>query len=278
LSKKADNENNKKKIENKSEKQPYTFVDVKTGTDERLQNSERLEELVKEKTDELTNAERLAGIGETAGMIGHDIRNPLQSITGAVYLMKDEIATLPDNESKQNLQENINLIEQQTDYISKIVADLQDYAKKLCPEIKAYKLQDIVEESLSMIKIPENIQITSKIPPDTPKVKTDLAYIKRTLINLFTNSIQAMPKGGKIAITSTETEGKIHLNLYDTGNGIPKDVREKIFKPLFTTKSKGQGFGLAFCKRLMEAQNSTITFTSEQGNGTTFTIHLSTAQ
>ena len=239
---------------------------------------EHLEELVKEKTEELTKAERLAGIGETAGMIGHDIRNPLQSITGAVYLMKDEIATLPDNESKQNLQENINLIEQQTDYISKIVADLQDYAKKLCPEIKAYKLQDIVEESLSMIKIPENIQITSKIPPDTPKVKTDLAYIKRTLINLFTNSIQAMPKGGKIAITSTETEGKIHLNLYDTGNGIPKDVREKIFKPLFTTKSKGQGFGLAFCKRLMEAQNSTITFTSEQGNGTTFTIHLSTAQ
>ena len=166
------------------------------------QHSEHLEELVKEKTEELTKAERLAGIGETAGMIGHDIRNPLQSITGAVYLAKEEIKNLPENESKQNLQESINLIEQQTDYISKIVSDLQDYAKKLCPEIKAYNLQDIIKETLLMVKIPENIQVTTKIPPELPKIKTDPSYLKRTLINLLTNSIQAMPKGGKITIIS----------------------------------------------------------------------------
>ena len=133
------------------------------------QHSEHLEELVKEKTEELTKAERMAGIGETAGMIGHDIRNPLQAITSAVYLAKQEIGTLPNNESRRNLFESISLIEQQTDYISKIVADLQDYAKKLCPEIKAYNLQDMIKEILLMVKIPENIQVIFPNPAGTAK-------------------------------------------------------------------------------------------------------------
>jgi len=156
------------------------------------------------------------------------------------------------------------------------VSDIQDYAKKLCPEIKNYDLKAIVEESLSMIKIPENIQVSTIIAPKTPKVKTDSNYIKRVLINLFNNSIQAMPNGGKLAITATSKDGKIRLEVHDTGSGIPLEIRDKIFKLLFTTKSKGQGFGLAVCKRLMEAQNSTITFTSIEGNGSTFTIQLPT--
>ena len=129
-----------------------------------------------------------------------------------------------------------------------------------------------------MVKIPQNIQVTNQIQQELPKIETDSSYLKRTLINLLTNSIQAMPNGGKISITAKVADGKIQLNVHDTGNGIPKEARAKIFKPLFTTKSKGQGFGLAVCKRLMEAQSSTISFISEEGNGTTFTIQLPTAQ
>ncbi len=253
------------------------ITEIKKMEQDLQQHSEQLEKLVKEKTEELTKAERLAGIGETAGMIGHDIRNPLQAIIGAVYLAQEELKTLPENQSKQNLLESINLIEQQTDYINKIVADLQDYAKKLCPEIKVYELRDVIKKALSMVQIPENIHVTTQTPKKLPKILTDLSYLQRTLTNLLNNSVQAMPNGGKIAIKAKAMDGKMLLSVLDNGNGIPKEVRAKIFKPLFTTKSKGQGFGLAVCKRLMEAQDGTIAFTSELGKGTAFTITLPVA-
>jgi two-component system CheB/CheR fusion protein len=240
-------------------------------------HSDSLEDIVKEKTLQLKDAERLSGIGETAGMIGHDIRNPLQSITGTVYLAKEEIETLPENETKKSLQESISVIEQQTDYISKIVSDLQDYAKKLCPEIGTHSLPDLISHALKATKIPKNIQIITEIPINTPQVSTDPSYLQRTLLNLFSNSIQAMPNGGKIIITAQPKDGKIQLSITDTGTGIAQEQKEKIFKPLFTTKAKGQGFGLAVCKRLMDAQNSAITFVSEPSKGTTFTIQLSIA-
>jgi two-component system sensor histidine kinase FlrB len=87
-----------------------------------------------------------------------------------------------------------------------------------------------------------------------------------------------MPEGGKITVKAQVKDGKILLSIRDTGVGTPKEVQGKIFKPLVTTKSKGQGFGLAVCKRLMEAQNSTITFKSEPGDGATFTVQLPTAK
>jgi|SRR5665647_1962317 len=120
----------------------------------------------------------------------------------------------------------------------------------------------------------QNIQVTIKIAPEPLKVQIDSNYIICALVNLFTNSVQAMPNGGKIDFTATALDGKVKLNVHDTGNGMPVKVRDKIFKPLFTTKSTGQGFGLAVCKRLMEAQNSTITFTSQEGNGSTFTYNF----
>ena len=150
----------------------------------------------------------MAGIGETAGMIGHDIRNPLQTITGSVYLAKEEIQNMPESDGKKSMQESVNLIEQQTEYISKIVADLQDYARPLCPEIKEYNVEEIVQSALSNSKIPSNIQVTTQIPQQLPKVSSDKTYLQRALVNLFTNSSQAMPKGGKLTIAATQKDRK----------------------------------------------------------------------
>ena len=85
-----------------------------------------------------------------------------------------------------------------------------------------------------------------------------------------------MPDGGKLMITVFREDGEIKIIIKDTGIGIPENIKSKIFTPLFTTKSKGQGFGLAVCKKLIEAQNGKITFESEQGKGSTFTIQIPT--
>ncbi len=98
--------------------------------------------------------------------------------------------------------------------------------------------------------------------------------IKRILGNLVTNAVQAMPHGGSLTLKAKKGANKIIISVQDTGQGIPPEVKKNIFAPLFTTKSKGQGFGLAVVKRLAEALNGKITFESETGKGTKFILQL----
>jgi signal transduction histidine kinase len=240
--------------------------------------SEHLEALVEERTKKLKDSERLAAIGETAGMVGHDIRNPLQSITGELYLARTNIADLPDNHTKEDLKESIGYIEEQLTYVNKIVQDLQDYAKTPKPQLQETNLEKAVQDVFSTVNIPENIKVSSNIEADFPKICTDQLYLKRILSNLTSNAVQAMPKGGKISVTATCKDEKIFITVADTGEGIPDEVKDKLFKPLFTTKAKGQGFGLAVVKKLTEALNGKVTVESQVGKGTQFTVEFPITQ
>ncbi len=233
-----------------------------------------LEELVKSRTEKLKGVERLAAIGETAGMIGHDIRNPLQAIIGEVYLAKEELKMLPDNESKKGLAESINAIEEQSTYINKIVTDLQDYAKPLEPLFQEVNFEEAIQEVLSILDVPESVNITYYLERPLPNLKTDLSFMKRILTNLALNGLQAMPNGGDLLINVFPRTRTVIISVSDTGVGIPEEVKDKIFKPLFTTKSKGQGFGLAVVKKLVEALNGNISFETRPEKGTTFILEL----
>jgi signal transduction histidine kinase len=126
------------------------------------------------------------------------------------------------------------------------------------------------------MEIEENIKVVFEIADDIQNVKVDPAYLRRILTNLLMNAEQAMPDGGKITITAYKQNGNCLITIEDTGAGIPEDVKPSIFQPLFTTKSKGQGFGLAVSKRLAKAMDGDITFESEKGNGSKFTLKLPT--
>jgi PAS domain S-box-containing protein len=237
--------------------------------------TEDLEKLVEEEANKLKDAERLAAIGETAGMVGHDIRNPLQAITSSVYLAKEELKTLPESSEKEDLTESLETIEDQVAYINKIVSDLQDFVKPLNPKIEEVDLQKLVKDAFLSSAIPENIKVLISVADDLRQLAVDRYFIKRVLANLITNAIQAMPDGGTLTVKATQENGMARISVEDTGLGIPEENRNEIFKPLFTTKSKGQGFGLAVCKRLVEAHNAgSITFESEAGKGSKFTIQV----
>ncbi len=233
-----------------------------------------LEALVDERTQQLRDSERLAAIGTVAAMVGHDIRNPLQAITSDVYLAKIDLASTPESEEKKSLQESLMEIEKNTEYISKIVSDLQDLAKPLTPKIEQTDIERIVNAVLAIVSVPENIIAVYDVEKNFPKIKADQAYLQRILINLSNNAIQAMPKGGKLTISTTIHDHKARIMVQDTGEGIPKNVKSKIFTPLVTTKAKGQGFGLASVKRFTEAMDGTIAFETEAGKGTKFIIEL----
>ncbi|MCL2359228.1 MAG: PAS domain S-box protein [Nitrososphaerota archaeon] len=234
----------------------------------------QMEELAEQRAQQLQSAERLAAIGQTAGMVGHDIRNPLQAITSDMYLISEEIKGMRDNKSKQAIVESIDSINQNLTYINKIVSDLQDYTRPLKPNVQNINLSDLILSTLLTISVPKRIEVVIDIKQIPIPVKTDIAYIRRILTNLVTNAVQAMQEKGKLTVKADVENDIAVISVHDTGMGLTDEVRCKMFTPLFTTKSKGQGLGLAVVKRLVDALNGTIKFESEKGKGTLFTVEL----
>ncbi len=256
----------------------FSFVEdntAKVKAEEALkENNRNLELLVEERSKQLKDSERLAAIGATASMVGHDIRNPLQAITSDVYLLKEELKGMPEGEEKSSAEESLEGIEKNVDYINKIVADLQDFARPLNPRVEEVNLKLIIEDLLAKNMLPENVKVTVRVEAAAEKVMVDFTFISRIMYNLVNNAGQAMPKGGKLTIHAYKEANDVLITVKDTGVGIPEKVKDKLFAPMFTTKSKGQGFGLAVIKRLTEALGGKVTFESQEGKGTTFTVRL----
>ncbi len=235
---------------------------------------DNLEKLVEERTKQLKDSERLAAIGATAGMVGHDIRNPLQAILSDTYLLKEEFTPMPESKTKEAVAESLESIEKNIEYINKIVQDLQDYARPLTPQTEKCELYKILAEVTDEKVIPSNIHVYSKIEENAKEIVTDAALLKRVMANLVNNAVQAMPQGGELSIHAYEETNDITITVQDTGGGIPQELRAKIFTPLFTTKSKGQGFGLAVVKRITEVLGGSVTFESKENVGTTFILRF----
>ncbi len=238
--------------------------------------AKNLEKLVEERTKQLKDSERMAAIGQTAGMVGHDLRNPLQTIIGETYIAKEDAGALPEGEVKRNLQESIKTIEEQTIYMDKIVSDLQAFVRPIRPEKKSVSLQNLVDYILKEVIIPKNVTVQVQIQEGFPRFDADIHLLRRVLLNLLNNALQAMPNGGELTIKAqVQTKNaKVCISVIDTGVGIPEEIKSKIFTPLFTTKPRGQGFGLAVCRRVIEAHEGVITFTSQEGKGSEFIIEL----
>ncbi len=237
------------------------------------QYSKHLEQLVEERTKQLITYERFAAIGQVAGMVGHDIRNPLQTLTSEVYLLKTDLTSLPENDASADMKESLESIEHNIGYINKIVADLQDYSRQLKPEYTQVDLEDLITHTFETIAVPNKIALSFKLKM-LPKIKADPTFIRRALTNLVNNAIQAMPDGGKLEIAGYTHDGFVSLTVADTGVGISEEVKSKLFTPMYTTKAKGQGLGLAVVKRLVEAQGGNVYFESEMGKGTKFIMKL----
>ena len=238
--------------------------------------ADQLEQKVEERTQELREiqerllrAQRMAVIGELAGMVGHDLRNPLTSIAGATYYLKRRLGNVMD----EKIREMLELIEKNIAYSNKIINDLLDYSREVKLDITETSPEDIVKEALAAVEIPRNINVVNLVGKK-PKMKADFEKVKRVFVNLIKNAVEAMPKGGTLTVKSAKKGRNVIFTVSDTGMGMSEEVMKKLWTPLFTTKAKGMGFGLAICKRFVEAHGGTITVESTLGKGTTFTVTL----
>jgi len=225
----------------------------------------------------LKSVERLAAIGETAAMVGHDLRNPLQAIRFAIDLQKKKDALKPaerrGDADWNNVDRLCNLIDEQVRYMDKIVGDLQAFAQPLNPEQTTIRAVDFITLTLSSMHVPEKVHVTTDIPDDL-SLSLDPQLMQRVFTNLILNAIQAMPEGGTLAINATASDKAVFISVEDTGVGIGAGIKEKLFSPLFANKAKGTGLGLAVCKRIVELHDGTITAESNEGCGARFVVKL----
>jgi len=239
-------------------------------------HAEQLEQKVEERTrelkksqEQLLKAQRLAVIGELAGMVGHDLRNPLTSINGAAYYVKKRLSSKIDGKVKRML----DLIGKNIVYSNKIINDLLDYSREIKLDLTESNPKSIIKEALSLVEIPKKVQVID-LTDDKPKIKVDTAKIKRAFVNILKNAVEAMPKGGTLTTKSRKSDGNLEFVFSDTGVGISKKTMENLWTPLFTTKAKGMGFGLAICKRIVEAHEGSISVQSARGKGTIFIVTI----
>lgn len=230
--------------------------------------SEYLKGVIAERTKQLKEAERLAAIGELAAMVGHDIRNPLTAISGACYYLRKRSSLGADDRSREMLE----FIEGNVEYSNKIVSDLLEYSRDLKLNKTPVVIKELLEDSLSSIEIPRNVQIINEV--DEEEVEIDGHHMKRVFINMLKNAFDAMPEGGTLTLTSGRSPQGIKVSFADTGVGIPDEIMEEIWKPLFTTKAKGMGFGLAICRRIVKGHGGELYVVSQLGKGTIFTVSL----
>lgn len=253
------------------------ITERKRAEEELAKHREHLEELVKERTKELRDAqerlvrsEKLALLGQLAGGVGHELRNPLGSIKNAAYFLKMALEK-PEPEVKETLE----ILNKEVATSEHIISSLLDFARPKPPTRQKVEINHLLQEALSRTNVPEKIKVVSKLDESLPQILADPEQLGQVFRNLILNAIQAMPDGGQLEISSeVSTSAQVAISFADTGVGIPEDNLEKLFEPLFTTKAKGIGLGLAITKTLVEGHKGTIEVQSKLGKGSIFTVRL----
>lgn len=217
---------------------------------------------------ELVRKERLAVLGQLAGGLAHQIRNPLAAILNSAYVLQRNV-TSPSEDTASA----ISIILEEVWQANRIITDLLDYARVRPPVRRPVSLREIVERTLGGQTTPPNVRVTLDVPV-LPPVSVDPDQVRDALGNLLRNALEAMPEGGDLRISALPVGDEIRLSIADNGVGIPCDVQQKLFEPLVTTKPLGLGLGLPTTRALVENQGGSIRWESAPEWGTRFEVML----
>jgi len=223
---------------------------------------------------ETIRSEKMASVGLLAAGMAHEIGAPLAGIIGYSGILTEELANDPEK------SDYLRRIAADAGRIDRLVRDLLNYARPVKPEIERINVKVFLEDLLAMLERQgafKLIEPSFAADNDLPTLYLDRHQLMQVLMNLVMNARDAMPDGGRIAISAAAGEGEsLLLTVEDSGEGIQPEHIEKIFEPFFTTKEpgRGTGLGLAIAARLVESFGGRIEVASEPGRGTKFSLRL----
>lgn len=231
----------------------------------------RVNEQLKAASERLVFQERLAMAGQFAAGMAHEIKNPLAAIkTFAQYL--------PERYADEAFREKFfRIVQSEIDRINSIVKELSDFAKPAPLQLQPVHLTELVDDALTLLStqcLKQGVQIEKLYGSNGLPVFADSAQIKQVVLNVILNSLEAMPSGGRLAVTTKMNQKYLQLRIADSGCGISSESQQRIWDPFFTTKERGMGLGLSIVKGIVERHGGYITITSAAGKGTTVEIFL----
>lgn len=223
--------------------------------------------------EQLRHADRLATIGQLAAGVAHELNEPLGNILGFAQLSRKSEG-IPEQ-----VKYDLEKITKASLHAREVVKKLLIFARQMPTKKSKISLNKIVEEGLYFLESrceKEGIELERSLSPESPEITVDPAQLHQVLVNLVVNAIQAMPKGGKIKVTTLSQDDNISLIVEDNGVGMSKKVLDKIFLPFFTTKEVGEGtgLGLAVVHGIVTSHGGTIKVKSEKGIGSRFEVQL----
>jgi len=226
--------------------------------------AEELDAKVREQAKQLMEKQLFEEIGIISSELAHDLRGPLQTIRNCTYLL----------EMDPGKKEYLDHINDAVKYASNLLDSFREYYRghEIMPsETSIEKIIDIV---LSDLTIPSEIEIVKELDRSIGKVTVDPTRTRRAIYNLVKNAVDAMPEGGRLTVSTEDSGENFTIRVGDTGTGIPENIRNDLFKPFGSRKGGGSGLGLPSARRVVVAHGGEITYESEEGKGTTFTVVL----
>jgi two-component system, NtrC family, sensor kinase len=218
----------------------------------------------------LVDSEKHAIVGELALTLANDLRNPLQAIQVASYWLKKDYSRHESSPTGIKMLESIG---DSIKYSDNVIKALLDFAYSNNPFIEKLELNAALEKALGQVEIPKNVELIMELGV-VPQIRADKNMLKQVFVNIAKNGLEAMENGGKLYVSTRGNDEFVEVSFRDNGVGISKANLDKLFKPLFSTKSKGMGLGLAISKRFIEAHEGSIEVETEEGKGTEFRIKL----
>ncbi len=219
---------------------------------------------------------RMQELGETASLLAHEIRNPLGGIKGFAALLQRDLSEHPA------WQKMATSILTGADNLNKLVTNVLNFARPFHPHIQPTDLMQLLKEIKLSVESDSHLsghialvlEPFQSSPSPAPKVPVDQKLLSSALLNLIINAIEASPHGGTIRLSIKYTHSEAQISVADTGEGIPPDNIKKLFKPFFTTKPNGNGFGLVEVKKVAQAHGGSVEVLSEMDQGSTFSIKI----
>jgi signal transduction histidine kinase len=217
----------------------------------------------------LQRTERLATLGQVAGGVAHELRNPLNVVKTSVYYLMNA-----RNPTAEKRADHLRRIERNVELSDNVITALSNFARMPVPELRPIAVETMVREVLEINPPGDQIELSVDCPLGLPRALGDADQVRIALGNLVRNARDAMPEGGRLTIAARAGDGRIDVSVADTGGGIEQAELARIMEPLYSTKARGLGLGLAIARSIVEKNQGIIQVASEPGRGSIFTISL----
>jgi signal transduction histidine kinase len=215
-------------------------------------------------------------LAELAGGFCHEIKNHLSTLGLNLQLLAEDFTDAETHRERRAL-DRVRRLQGECERLIEVSNDFLRFARLRDFDMKPASLSTVIEEMIDFFAPTAKqarVEVRSFVPADLPPVKLDVELFKQALLNLMLNAEQAMPEGGELTVQACVEDGRVRLDLIDTGVGMTADAADQVFKPFWTTKPAGNGLGLPTTKRIVEGHGGTIEVQSEPGRGTKFTLRL----